>query len=107
MIERELAISTRDGAMQTFIVHPERHGPHPFVLFFMDAPGIREELRDMARRIAAVGHYVMLPNLYYREGVKELSGAPRERYMELMESLSIPKVMSDAAALISFSESDA
>ncbi|MGH6988233.1 MAG: dienelactone hydrolase family protein [Caulobacteraceae bacterium] len=107
MIERELAISTQDGAMETFIVHPERRGPHPVVLFFMDAPGIREELRDMARRIAAVGAYVMLPNLYYREGVKELSGAPRERYMELMESLSIPKVMSDAAALISFSESDA
>ena len=35
----------------------------------MDAPAIREELRDMARRIATVGYYVMLPNLYYRSGV--------------------------------------
>jgi len=29
------------------------------VLFFMDAPAIREELRDMARRIATAGYYVM------------------------------------------------
>ncbi len=34
----------------------------------MDAPGIREELYDMARRLATVGYYVLLPNLYYRAG---------------------------------------
>jgi carboxymethylenebutenolidase len=72
MIEQTVEIATRDGACTTFIAHPERSGPHPVVLFFMDAPAIREELRDMARRIAAVGYYVMLPNLYYRRGVMEL-----------------------------------
>ena len=61
MIERQLDIPTRDGATTTFIVHPERGGPHPAVLFFMDAPAIREELRDMARRLATSGYYVMLP----------------------------------------------
>ena len=34
----------------------------------MDAPGIREELRDMARRLATVGYCVLLSNLYYRAG---------------------------------------
>jgi carboxymethylenebutenolidase len=69
MIERQVEIPTADGQMNTFICHPERFGPHPVVLFFMDAPGIREELRDMARRLGTVGYYVMLPNLYYRSGV--------------------------------------
>ena len=36
------------------------------VLFYMDAPGKREELHDMARRIATAGYFVALPNLYYR-----------------------------------------
>src|SRR3989338_519540 len=72
MIERQLDIPTKDGATTTFIVHPERGGPHPVILFFMDAPAIREELRDMARRLATSGYYVMLPNLYYRSGVMEL-----------------------------------
>jgi carboxymethylenebutenolidase len=77
----------------------------------MDAPGIREELRDMARRIASVGYYVMLPNLYYRSGVMELGPLPadpnapeRKRMFELMESLSIPKVMSDTDALIAYAD---
>jgi carboxymethylenebutenolidase len=44
MIEQTVDIATRDGKTTTFIVHPERDGPHPIILFFMDAPAIREEL---------------------------------------------------------------
>ncbi|MDO8296251.1 MAG: dienelactone hydrolase family protein [Caulobacter sp.] len=113
MIERQLDIRTSDGATTTFIVHPEREGPHPVILFFMDAPAIREELRDMARRLATSGYYVMLPNLYYRAGVMELgplSPDPddpgRARMVVLMNSLSIPLVMDDAAALLAFAETD-
>ena len=68
MLEQTLDIATKDGAMETFICHPERGGPYPPVLLLMDAPGIREELHDMARRLATSGYYVMLPNLYYRAG---------------------------------------
>ena len=113
MIERQIDIATKDGAMTTFITHPERDGPHPVVLFFMDAPGIREELRDMARRLASVGYYVMLPNLYYRSGEMELGsfarpedGEVRKRMFELMATIDIPKVMDDAGALIAFADAD-
>ena len=60
--------------METFICHPERGGPHPAVFLLMDAPGIREELRDMARRLGTVGYYVLLPNLYYRAGRDTIYG---------------------------------
>ena len=74
MIEQTLDIATKDGAMETFITHPERGGPYPAVFLMMDAPGIREELRMMARRLATVGYYVMLPNLYYRAGRDTIYG---------------------------------
>ncbi len=113
MIERQLDIATRDGATTTFITHPEREGPHPVIVFFMDAPAIREELRDMARRFAAVGYYVMLPNLYYREGEMEigpLSTDPKDpgriRMTELMNTLSIPMVLSDFDAMVDFAGKD-
>jgi carboxymethylenebutenolidase len=113
VIEQTVDIATKDGATATFIAHPERDGAHPVILFFMDAPAIREELRDMARRIASVGYYVMLPNLYYRRGVMELADLPplpeaeaRARMFDLMGSLTIPLVMSDAAALLAFADRD-
>ena len=68
MRERDIELSTADGPMPVFVTHPEEGGPHPTVVFYMDALGIREELRDMARRIGTVGYYVMLANLFHREG---------------------------------------
>ena len=64
MIDSQVEIETKDGKTTTFITHPERGGPFPVVIFYMDAPAIREELRDMARRLATSGYYVMLPNMY-------------------------------------------
>lgn len=113
MIEHQLDIPTKDGATTTFIVHPDRDGPHPTILFFMDAPAIREELRDMARRLATAGYYVMLPNLYYRSGVMELGPLPvdpndpaRQTMMDLMYSLTIDKVMDDADAMLAYAAKD-
>jgi carboxymethylenebutenolidase len=112
MIESQVDVPTKDGATTTFICSPERGGPHPLVLFFMDAPGIREELRDMARRLASVGYTVMLPNLYYRAGVMELGPLPadpeapeRKRMFELMNGINIPLVMADTDALIAYADS--
>jgi carboxymethylenebutenolidase len=113
MIEKQIDIPTRDGAMTTLVCHLERGGPHPAVIFYMDAPGIREELRDMARRLGTAGYYVMLPNLYYRAGTMELgaftgeANAPvRARMMELMGSLTIPLIMDDTDALIACLDAD-
>ena len=113
MIEKTVDIPTADGATTTFLCHPERGGPYPVILFYMDAPAIREELRDMARRLASVGYYVVLPNLYYRAGVMELgpfgSGPDdpiRARMFALMNSLSIPMIMSDTDAILKFLEAD-
>ncbi|HEY1752413.1 MAG TPA: dienelactone hydrolase family protein [Caulobacteraceae bacterium] len=110
MIERQIDVPTPDGATTTFICHPERGGPHPPILFFMDAPAIREELRDMARRLGTAGYYVALANLYYREGVMELGSLAdagmRERMFALMNGLSIEMVMRDAKALIDFVDAD-
>ncbi len=96
--------------MDTFVTHPERDGPFPAILFYMDAPGIREELRDMARRLATAGYAVVLPNLYYRAGTgttfdqTELrkEGPERERMWQLMYSLNNALVMDDTRALLAF-----
>jgi len=82
MLEREETITTRDGAMDCFICQPEEGGPHPAVILYMDAPGIREELRDMARRLGTVGYYVILPNLYYRVGREGAYGFDLARIRE-------------------------
>ena len=48
MFEQIVDVPTKDGAMETFVCHPERGGPYSPILFLMDAPGIREELYEAA-----------------------------------------------------------
>ena len=90
--------------MNTFVTHPEEGGPFPVVFFYMDAPGKREELHDMARRLGSAGYYVVLPNLYYRS-VEEFdftAGVQEETYkrmFELMATLSDDLIESDTAAM--------
>ena len=106
MIEQHIDIPSADGSMNSFVVHPEEGGPFPVVLFYMDAPGKREELHDMARRIAAVGYYVVLPNLYYRRTrdfvLKERTEAAMGHMFKLMGSLDAHSTWVDTAAMLQF-----
>ena len=111
MIDRELDIATPDGAMNTFITHPVEGGPYPAVIFYMDAPGKREELHDMARRLGSAGYYVILPNLYYRRSrdFKLTPGggeAERAVMFEHMRAITRTGILADTRSLLDFIDRD-
>jgi carboxymethylenebutenolidase len=110
MIEREVEIDTGEGKMKTFIYQPEEGGPHPVVLYYMDAPSIRPALKDMASRLATAGYYVMLPFLYYRASDYREFGASDEDMharTKLMQSVTKAGAIADARALLKFADADA
>ena len=112
MHEFETEIATADGAMDTFVCHPDEGGPFPTVVLYMDAPAIREELRDMARRIGTAGYHVLLPNLYYRTGREGAYGFDLSRLrsdegeaakmMAVMNTLTNARIVADTEPLLGF-----
>ena len=117
MHEKTVTIATQDGGMETFITHPEQDGPFPAVVLYMDVWGIREELFDIARRIATVGYYCAVPDFYYRQGrirhafrdadgkmisLALLPEADRQRVVAPLANLSDSMVVSDTGALLRF-----
>lgn len=109
MIERELDIHTSEGEMKTFIYHPTHGGPHPIVLYLMDAPSIRPALKEMAGRLASAGYYVMLPYLFYRGSVfREFSRSDEDMHVrgELMGTITLTNIVSDAEALLTMADAD-
>jgi len=60
LMEQHVEVVTGEGTIGTYVACPADQGPHPVVLFLMDAPGKRDLLRDMARRIATNGYYVKI-----------------------------------------------
>ncbi|TMA15487.1 MAG: dienelactone hydrolase family protein, partial [Deltaproteobacteria bacterium] len=62
---KRIEIQTEDGTCPAHVFGTEGL---PRVLFYMDGPGIRPALFEMAERIAAAGYRVLLPDLFYRSG---------------------------------------
>ena len=107
MIESEIIVTTKHGKMPTFMAAPDRPDQSPGIIFYMDAPGIREELRNMVRRIAKHGYVCLLPDMYYRLGTVRFDIPRRDDGMSgviraSMNSLSIPFVNDDTAAMLAW-----
>ncbi len=117
MKERTVNVKTADGLMETFITHPRGDGPYSPIVLFMDVWGLREELFDVARRIATTGYYCIVPDLYYRFGrvrhefrnaknemisLTLLSEEQRNRVRAPLQKLSDAMVVNDTGALLDF-----
>ena len=105
MNELHVDIETPDGPMATFTCWPDGDGPFPAIVFYMDAPAIREELYDMARRFAAEGYYVILPDMFYRFGIIRFprrNQYSRAVWRAIMADLSNAMVMDDTRLLLDY-----
>src|SRR5262249_11339656 len=89
MIERELEIPTADSGMDAFVTHPEEGGPFPAVIVLMDIWGLREELFDIARKIAVAGYHCTVPNFWYRRG--KMRDERRDPNGRLLSLNKVPK----------------
>jgi carboxymethylenebutenolidase len=67
VVETEVEIKTPDGTCDAAFIHPSG-GSHPGVLIWPDAFGLRPSMREMAKRLAAQGYSVLVPNPFYRMG---------------------------------------
>jgi len=65
VVETNVDIKTPDGTCDAAFIHPAT-GSHPAVLIWPDAFGLRPSMRDMAKRLAADGYSVLVPNPFYR-----------------------------------------
>jgi carboxymethylenebutenolidase len=65
VVETEVTVKTPDGNCDAAFIHPTT-GSHPGVLIWPDAFGLRPAMREFARKLAADGYSVLVPNPFYR-----------------------------------------
>ena len=65
LTETDASFAAPGGTMDAVFIHPAS-GKHPAVILWPDIAGIREAKKIMARRLAAAGYSVLVPNPYYR-----------------------------------------
>jgi carboxymethylenebutenolidase len=83
------------------------------VLLYPDAFGLRPELEKKARELAGHGYYVLVPNLYYRNGPAPVAELPEHigedvrpaviaGLMPLLEAHTTERILRDADAYLGF-----
>lgn len=102
-------IPTEDGTADAYLTHPADGEPRPAVLLYMDALGLRPQLRAMADRLADAGYLVLVPNMFYRHGRAPVFELPEfidpaarpeifRSIMPAMQALTPEAAMRDAGA---------
>ena len=105
-------IETRDGVVPCHTYHPAAGAERawPAVLYLMDGMGIRPTLLASAEKLASLGFYVLVPDLYYRGGNyppfdhSTLQDDPIEqrRVMELVKLVTNAAIMRDMETFFEF-----
>jgi carboxymethylenebutenolidase len=112
VVETSVEIKTPDGTCDAHFIHPTS-GSYPGVLIWTDAFGSRPSMRDIAKRAAAEGYAVLLPNPFYRSAKAPVfdsassfnfqNPADMAKLQPLMASVNAPGIAErDAAAYIAF-----
>jgi carboxymethylenebutenolidase len=112
VMEMNVTIKTADGTCDAAFVHPTT-GASPAVIIWPDAFGLRPSMREMAKRLAAEGYAVLVPNPFYRvakapvfESASNFNfgdTAQRAKLTPLMGSINAAGAAErDAAALIAW-----
>ena len=107
--------------MDAFVVHPDEGGPFPSVFILMDIWGLREELFDVARRVAVTGYHCILPNFWYRRGkvrfefrnekgqMRSLLDLPQKVQDEIHDNMNLvtdPMAMADIRSALNYLDSE-
>ena len=113
MVDTDVEVKTADGTCDAALIHPKGKGQWPGVILFVDIFGLRPTMREMAKRLAANGYTVLVPNPYYR--TTKAPGLPstldfasaddRAKIAKVREPMSDAAVMSDTTAYVKFLDS--
>lgn len=112
VVETNVDIKMPDGMCDAAFIHPAK-GSHPGVLLWSDAFGLRPSLRAMAKRLAAEGFSVLVPNPFYRVSKAPFTDASTfdfatgmSKIQPLMASVNAPgNPEKDATAYIAWLDS--
>lgn len=108
MKEQDLQLTVPDGTVDAVLFTPEEGKSFPGILFIPDIGGIRDTMRQMARRLAGEGYTVLMPNPFYRTSRPPVFPFPRKhgdpatmaRMQELIGALTPEGLDKDVAVYL-------
>ena len=109
VVDTDVQVTTSAGTCDAALIRPDK-GAWPGVILFTDVFGLRPTMREMAKRLAADGYTVLVPNPFYRSAkppglsldIDFQNPADRAKLDELRKPMTTEAVMQDSTAYVKF-----
>src|SRR6266478_5974686 len=93
---------SQDGTqINAYLSRPAAAGRYPGVVVIMEAFGLNDHIKDVARRFAAQGYIAVAPDMYTREGAPDPSNM--DRVIQTMLSVPDTQAVADLDGAIAHS----
>lgn len=105
--QEDVVVRTADGSAEAALFYPAAKGKWPAVVLWPDLVGLRPAFRDLARRFAAEGFVVLVPNVYYRgmrpnDAELNVRDATTRATLTPLRDAALAGVAGDTAAYVAF-----
>src|SRR6516162_6510464 len=97
----DVMIPAKDAQLRGYRAMPATGGPFPVVLVAAEVFGLNPYMKDVCRRLAKVGYYAVVPDLYTRKADLTKVTAMAE-IMPIVNSKSDTELVSDYDATVEF-----
>lgn len=95
-----IEVATADGSMPALQACPIDEGEYPAVIVVMEAFGLNAHIKDVARRVAALGYVTIAPDVYYREKDNVVGYDQLPEAIRLMGTLQDERIVADIDSVI-------
>ncbi len=95
-------VKAADGEMPGFLARPTAAGKYPAIIVVMEAFGLNDHIRDVAKRIAAEGYVALAPDVYYREKDAVVGYDNLPEAIRLMTCLNDGSIVKDISATVAY-----
>ncbi len=97
VVETAVEIKTPDGTCDAAFIRP-KNGSHAGVLIWPDAFGLRPSMRGFAKRLAADGYSVLVPNPFYRVEKAPFTDASKFDFSKPEDRAKLQPLMASVSA---------
>jgi carboxymethylenebutenolidase len=102
IVVREALIRTLDDIMPAYVARPRQGETAPTLLLIHEVFGLDRYIRDVAHRLAAQGYFVLVPDLFVRQGDPTRFDSEQDLNTHLAARVPDAQVLDDLDAAVAW-----
>jgi carboxymethylenebutenolidase len=106
IVVRDTLIRNADDIMPVYVARPRQGGSSPTIVLIHEVFGLDRYIRDVAHRLASQGYFVVVPDLFIRQGDPKIFDSERELRTKLAARVPDAQVLDDLDAAVTWASAN-